>query len=103
MLAVSTTLPDHLTDHPPLILVHGAANSASVWTFWQRELAAHGWSSYAIDLRGHGRSDPLDLPHTSMQDYAADVHVLAAQFARPPVLIGWSMGGGLVARIRLPS
>ena len=34
MLAVSTTLPDHLTDRPPLILVHGAANSASVWTFW---------------------------------------------------------------------
>src|SRR5881397_2557383 len=82
----------------PVILVHGAANSASVWTFWQRELAARGWSSYAIDLRGHGRSDPLDLSHASMQDYATDVRVLAAQFARPPVLIGWSMGG-LVAMI----
>jgi len=93
MLAVSTTLPNHLTDRSPIILVHGAANSASVWTFWQRELAAHGWPSYAIDLRGHGRSDPIDLSHASMQDYAADVHVLAAQFARPPVLIGWSMGG----------
>ena len=93
MLAVSTTLPDHLTDRSPIILVHGAANSASVWTFWQRELAAHGWPSYAIDLRGHGRSDPIDLSHTSMQDYTADVRVLAAQFARPPVLIGWSMGG----------
>jgi pimeloyl-ACP methyl ester carboxylesterase len=93
MLAVSAALPDTATDRPPIILVHGAANSASVWTFWQRELTAGGWPSYAIDLRGHGRSDPTDLAHTSMHDYAADVRALAAQFARPPVVIGWSMGG----------
>lgn len=93
MLAVSATLPNHATDRPPIILVHGAANSAAIWTFWQRELAAHGWPSYAIDLRGHGRSDPSDLSHTSMEDYAADVRALAAQFARPPVIMGWSMGG----------
>ncbi len=67
--------------------------SASVWTFWQRELAARGWPSYAIDLRGHGRSDPLDLSHTSMQDYADDVTSLAMQFRQAPVVIGWSMGG----------
>lgn len=93
MLAVSAALPDNLTDLPPVILVHGAANSAQVWTFWQRELAARGWPSYAIDLRGHGRSDPIDLSHTSMHDYAAEVRSLAVQFTRSPVVIGWSMGG----------
>jgi pimeloyl-ACP methyl ester carboxylesterase len=93
MLTVAAALPDKVTDSPPILLVHGAANSAAVWTFWQRELAARGWASYAIDLRGHGRSDPIDLSHTSMHDYAADVRALAAQFTRPPVLIGWSMGG----------
>jgi pimeloyl-ACP methyl ester carboxylesterase len=93
MLAVSAILPDSDTDRSPVILLHGAANSAHVWTFWQRDLATHGWSSYAIDLRGHGRSDPRDLSQTSMQDYAADVAALAVQFKHAPILIGWSMGG----------
>ena len=93
MLAVSAVLPETVPDHPPVILIHGAANSAAVWTFWQRELAAQGWPSYAIDLRGHGESGPRDLSHTRQYDYAADVAALVAQFRQSPVLIGWSMGG----------
>jgi pimeloyl-ACP methyl ester carboxylesterase len=93
MLAVSAMLPPHITDNPPVILVHGSVNAASVWTFWQPALADGGWASYAIDLRGHGRSAALDLSGTGMQDYAADVRALALQFKRPPVIIGWSMGG----------
>ena len=93
MLAVSAVFPDTMLDHPPLILIHGSANSAAVWGFWQQALAEHGWASYAIDLRGHGQSGPRDLSHTSMQDYAADLTVLVTQCRRPPVLIGWSMGG----------
>jgi pimeloyl-ACP methyl ester carboxylesterase len=93
MLAVSAMLPTHITDNPPVILVHGSVNAASVWTFWQPALADEGWASYAIDLRGHGRSAALDLSSTGMQDYAADVRALALQFKCPPVIIGWSMGG----------
>jgi pimeloyl-ACP methyl ester carboxylesterase len=93
MLAVSAVLPDSGSDRPPIVLVHGAANSAAVWTFWQQELALQGWASYAIDLRGHGRSTPHDLSRTSMWDYAADVAALTAQFRQAPVLMGWSMGG----------
>jgi pimeloyl-ACP methyl ester carboxylesterase len=93
MLAVSATLPHLEANRPPIILVHGAASSAAIWTFWQQGLATHGWSSYALDLRGHGRSHRLDLSHTSMQDYAADVRILASQFAQPPIVLGWSMGG----------
>jgi pimeloyl-ACP methyl ester carboxylesterase len=73
-------------------MIHGAANSASVWTFWQRELAAPGWASYAVDLRGHGGSVPFDLSRTSMADYISDVEGVIAQLARPPVIVGWSMG-----------
>jgi pimeloyl-ACP methyl ester carboxylesterase len=93
MFAVSAVLPSHRMGDPPVILVHGSVNSAPVWTFWQHMLADAGWASYAIDLRGHGRSAPLDLSRTSMQDYAADVRMLALQFKRLPVIIGWSMGG----------
>jgi hypothetical protein len=33
MLGVIAALPDRDSARQPLILVHGAANSASVWTF----------------------------------------------------------------------
>ena len=93
MIAIYSSLPSSPPQHPPIILVHGAANSAVCWTFWQRELAARGWESHAIDLRGHGRSVPYDLSHTNMQHYASDVSLLLAQLARPTALLGWSMGG----------
>jgi pimeloyl-ACP methyl ester carboxylesterase len=93
MLAVTATLPERPTSHPALVLIHGAANSAVVWTFWQTALAAAGWSSYALDLRGHGRSSACDLSQTRMQDYVADVRAVIAQLAAPPVVMGWSMGG----------
>src|SRR5262249_35528247 len=78
---------------PPVILVHGAANSARVWAFWQGELASRGWSSHAIDLRGHGASAPAELGTTRMADYADDVVALAGILREPPGLLGWSMGG----------
>jgi pimeloyl-ACP methyl ester carboxylesterase len=93
MLAVSAALPERGTVRPPIILVHGAANAAAVWRFWQWELAAHGWASYAVDLRGHGGSAAIDLSRTSMRDYADDVQAVAQQLKRAPIVMGWSMGG----------
>ena len=95
-------------DGNPVVLVHGAANSASVWTFWQEELAERGWSSYAVDLRGHGGSAGADLSRTGMSDYAADVVACARQLERPPspcrLEHGWPCrddGGGGRGRTRL--
>jgi len=80
-------------DGPPVILVHGAASSGRGWTFSQHELARRRWTSHAIDLRGHGASEVGDLGTTSMADYADDIVTLARTLRRPPILIGWSMGG----------
>ena len=76
-----------------MVLVHGAANSAAVWTLWQQGLTDAGWASHAIDLRGHGANPPLDLSLTTMADYADDVRRFAAGLGAQPVVIGWSMGG----------
>ena len=93
------------SSRPPIVLVHGAANSASIWRFWQADLASQGWSSWALDLRGHGGSLAGDLARTSMVDYAEDVTTLVRELARPPVLIGWSMGGlaAMIAAARGPA
>jgi pimeloyl-ACP methyl ester carboxylesterase len=102
VLAVSAALPDEASDRPAIVLIHGAANSARVWTFWQQELARRGWPAYALDLRGHGASTPLDLSRTTMTDYADDVSALVGQLAANPVVMGWSMGGlaALIAAAR---
>jgi pimeloyl-ACP methyl ester carboxylesterase len=89
-------------DRPPVILVHGAANSGHVWTFWRDELARRGWSSHAIDLRDHGTSAAADLAITRMADYVDDVIAFARTLRQAPVLVGWSMGGlvALIAAMR---
>jgi pimeloyl-ACP methyl ester carboxylesterase len=92
VLAVSAVVVPR-SPRPPVVLVHGAANSAAVWRFWQPALADRGWSSWAVDLRGHGRSAPADLAEVAMADYADDVLEIARTLGRPPVAIGWSMGG----------
>jgi pimeloyl-ACP methyl ester carboxylesterase len=102
MLAVTASLPDRQTQNWPIVLIHGAANSALVWTYWQRELAGRGYASYAIDLRGHGLSTPRDLSRTSMRDYCEDAAQLMDQLGSPnfpPIVMGWSMGG-LIAMVQ---
>jgi pimeloyl-ACP methyl ester carboxylesterase len=78
---------------PMVVLVHGAANSAGVWRFWQERLEAGGFPTRALDLRGHGRAPCDDLGRVSMADYVADVAAACAALAPPPVVAGWSMGG----------
>lgn len=78
---------------PPVVFVHGAANSAGVWTYWQARLAEHGWQTTAINLRGHGDGTSADLSRASMWDYAADVIEIIRKYRTPPAIFGWSMGG----------
>ena len=74
------------------MLVHGAGNSSGVWRFWHAALADLGWTSVAVDLRGHGAS-PGELAATSMRDYADDVEAALHDAGERPVVVGWSMGG----------
>ena len=43
-------------DHHAVILLHGAGHDHSVWRYQTRYLAHHGFSVFAPDLPGHGRS-----------------------------------------------
>jgi transcriptional regulator with XRE-family HTH domain len=43
-------------DAPPLVLLHGTGATADDWDGVSAALAEH-WRVYALDLRGHGRSD----------------------------------------------
>lgn len=78
-----------------ILLVHGAWHGAWCWGPLQERLAAIGLRSVAIDLPGHGaRRRPSWL--TTWRAYAKAVHDAAAEFATPPLVVGHSMGGGVM-------
>ncbi len=78
---------------PPLVRCSERGAVVSGCTATQQELAALGWRSQAIDLRGHGASRGADLSLTSMRDYADDLANAARLCSTRPIVIGWSMDG----------
>lgn len=83
--------------YPPLLFVHGASTAAWLWEPWRNALKPLGWETIVLDLRGHGRSLPVDFTAVTLDDYAGDVESVATQIAAArgahPVLVGWGMGG----------
>ncbi len=87
--------------HPiPLLFVHGAWHGAWCWAeHFLDYFATHGYSVYALNLRGHGASPGRDrLRWTSLSDYVDDVAQVASQMPVPPIVIGHSMGGAIVQK-----
>lgn len=84
---------------PPLLLVHGAWHGAWCWAPLQQRLDARGIRSLAIDLPGHGtQRRPAWL--VQWKHYIEAVVTAAASFDEPPIMIGHSMGGGVITAAR---
>lgn len=89
-LAVRTAGP---LDAPPIVLVHGWAQSSTVFTAQLGSPLAERFRLIAVDLRGHGESE---VPETGYDDpvrWARDVRAVLEFAGRPAVLLGWSYGG----------
>jgi non-heme chloroperoxidase len=86
-------------DGPPVVLIHGWPLSADSWDYQMQALADAGFRAIAYDRRGFGRSDqPGDgYDYDTLSDDLADV-LEAADATDDVTLVGFSMGGGEVAR-----
>jgi pimeloyl-ACP methyl ester carboxylesterase len=83
----------------PVVLIHGWPLSADSWDPQMIALAEAGYRPIAYDRRGFGRSDqpPAGYDYDTFADDLADV--MAAAGANSDVaLVGFSMGGGEIAR-----
>lgn len=82
----------------PVILLHGWPLSADSWDDQALALAQAGFRAIAYDRRGFGRSEqPWDgYVYDTLADDLADV--IMATGANDATLVGFSMGGGEVAR-----
>ncbi|MDB6453447.1 alpha/beta fold hydrolase [Falsirhodobacter sp. 20TX0035] len=82
----------------PVLLLHGWPLSSDSWDDVALPLAEAGFRAIAYDRRGFGRSDqPWDgYTYDTLADDLADV--MEAVGAQDAALVGFSMGGGEVAR-----
>ncbi|OYN87906.1 alpha/beta fold hydrolase [Parenemella sanctibonifatiensis] len=90
-------------DGSPVVLIHGWPASAEMWAPQRAALVAAGHRVISYDRRGFGRSEkPALNPDGSGYDYdtlADDLaQVLQAYDVEKATLVGFSMGGGEVAR-----
>lgn len=90
---------DHGTG-TPLVFVPGYSGSAEIWNYQILHLADH-YRCILLDPRGHGRSDK-PVGDYSYDRMSRDLGQLLDHLkVRAPVVVGWSMGGGIAARYAL--
>jgi non-heme chloroperoxidase len=82
----------------PVVFSHGWPLNADSWEAQMMFLASNGYRCVAHDRRGHGRSSqPWD--GNDMDTFADDLsELIKTLYLNDIVLIGFSMGGGEVAR-----
>ncbi|KAF2656621.1 alpha/beta-hydrolase [Lophiostoma macrostomum CBS 122681] len=106
-LELLSSLPHSPSQQSPLLCIHGAHCSANCYSALLPLFAAAGYPSYALSLRGHGKSwQPSTFTFhflTGMDVYISDVHSALDHITSlhpdiPCILIGHSMGGGLLQR-----
>lgn len=96
-----------VSDHPPILFVHGMFMNASSWSGWEAYFSERGYSTHAPDwpyrdgdpaqLRA---TPPEGLPSLGLEEVLDVYRHAIAGMPEPPVVVGHSMGG-LVVQILL--
>lgn len=89
----------HLAHHsvgngPPVLLIHGGAEDATMLTGQAHAIAAHGRRVIWYDRRGTGDSTRADWPGSGADQHADDAAALLRELdAVPATVLGFSSGG----------
>ena len=83
-----------------VVLVHGSSASSESMHSMAKAFAYAGYSTFALDIRGHGHSGPKGVIHYVGQlEDDLKVFTQSVVLAKPSTLVGFSSGGGFVLRI----
>jgi len=77
----------------PVLFMHGGGQTRHAWGATAEKVAADGWRTVSLDLRGHGDSDWAPGGDYSFTAFCADTMAVVDQLGRPPVIVGASLGG----------
>lgn len=84
-------------EKPPLLLLHGLADQAVVWSSLGKELASD-YHIIAPDLRGHGESSKPDETHYTFPEVIADLEALCDALGwQSAHILGHSWGAKVIA------
>jgi pimeloyl-ACP methyl ester carboxylesterase len=78
---------------PIVLLLHGGGQTRHSWRGTAARLAENGWTSLAIDMRGHGESAWHPDGDYSLSAYVDDLVVIVGTLGHGPVIVGASLGG----------
>lgn len=92
-LAADRWAPSSGTSRGSVLLLHGGGQTRHSWQRTGVRLSEHGWTSVAVDARGHGDSDWAEDGDYSSAAHARDVLCIATELEGPIALVGASMGG----------
>lgn len=87
-------------DAPPILLIHGWSQHHLCWSKQLSGALAERFRLVAPDLRGHGASDKPDAAeaYQTSAHWAGDIGAIIKELSLDrPILVGWSMGGWVVA------
>jgi pimeloyl-ACP methyl ester carboxylesterase len=88
------------THGSPIVLVHGFVETADAFDALGPVLARAGHRVYAYDVRGFGWS-ARGAPYGDAPDRRQLAELIRALHLRRPLLVGHSMGGGVIASLAL--
>lgn len=100
---VDTRTVDIDGDGPPLLLIHGYADSADTWRPLLEHLGAGDRAATAFDLRGFGTAEALDAAELLMPQWDAMVEAAVVELSdrhdgADVIVVGNSLGGALALR-----
>jgi 3-oxoadipate enol-lactonase len=84
----------------PLVLIHGLSDSSVLWVPLMRKLSRH-YRTIALDVRGHGESEKLDMPY-SIQLLSEDLLCFLQNLKVPSAhVLGFSLGAVVAQQLAL--
>jgi len=87
------------TNGTGLLFVHSAGHGSWMWKNFLPYFARLNYDSWAINLRGHHLSDPVnDWAEVGMKEYLEDIDQAVKKIGSNSVLIGHSMSGLLILK-----
>src|SRR5688572_1860940 len=89
-----------------VVLIHGAAEHCNRYGYVVEKLAPAGFPVFALDLRGHGRSQGDRMVIDRMENAVADIDQVVTRAREevpgvPLFLLGHSMGGAIALEYAL--